>query len=773
MSCNSALLRTVPLMEFTNDSGDSPTAGGSYRSRQNSSSSVGSASHARTSSMFTHRQSSSSATQDIVRDYRARDKDRQHAATVVPQQQSHQIAGSTGNKGTFPSIRGYSTLHDIARPRTPLYDPMVSSSSNRQRTTGPPQIGSDADAAGDSYVASLGMAPLVTRPPQGGEAVYIPGGRAPTPQQLPSAFDASPNPGVAHQKSKASRPGLHQRTSSYNSYLGQGQQQSVSAGPLQQGSRFATRHGSRATTPRSRSRQNSHYSGNSSAKGLGSRFIRYDNPIADSPRARRRSSSLGALASTPLFSGWSPQALSTPGVNPLQSNVSPGATSANSRGRRSRTRNRQHGSGQSGTIKSETRRQARKLVSARLPAHARDHRDARLPSQPVGITWICGAGLVARDPSFYEDFEYADYPGGRRKRSLSRSTITPNNYRSSFEQSTEGGHAPAGYESEPENLDRRRARQASIDQYNRDVLAEQQQTGSRPTIQVMSDAERALRRKSQSLTNLRQAGLSDERERPKGLFISAPLASARLLSSSDFVKTPRTAPVPYLSSTSNNMRKMPSKASLDAMDDPVKRKEALLAALPPPNRRSPAGQTPSPHMFSTGRVVSTTVGQPEIAQYGQAFSTEGVLDEYTAAGDRSLETGGDLSPGLEDIRDYEASAFILREGNHTPIVYGHAFSGVDDAPESQEGEIIDDTRLSGRHAYDSTRSGLASVAAERSMGDRSVSDQSVAHRSNSSQSFAQSPSSHGASASSGSAHILDLNEESFTNLVILHPRLSR
>ena len=430
--------------------------------------------------MFTHRQSSSSATQDIVRSYRTKDA-RGNSTATSPQQQTQgqTLQQPTSNlKSTFPSIRGYSTLHDIARPRTPLFE---------SRQQGPPQLANtfvDADA-GDSYVASLGMAPLVTRPPQGGEAVYIPGGRAPTPQHLPSAFDISPNPAVA-QMNRQTRPGLHQRSSSYNSYLGSSAGQPASAQP-NTASKLHKRQNSRATTPnsRSRSRQNSHYSGTSSSKGLGNRFIKYDNPIADSPRAKRRSSSFGALTNTPLFSSWSPQAATTPNMNALQSQTSPGAATDGG-GRRSRSRSRFTGHGQAASSSTEKRRHARKLVSARLPSHQRDHRDARLPSQPLGITWICGAGLVAREPSFYEDFEYAEYPGGRRKRSLSRSTITPNKYKNSMEGSSDAHGLPAGYESEPENLDRRRARQASVDMYNREVLADQQ-ASSRPAIQVMSE----------------------------------------------------------------------------------------------------------------------------------------------------------------------------------------------------------------------------------------------------------------------------------------------
>jgi hypothetical protein len=171
-------------------------------------------------------------------------------------------------------------------------------------------------------------------------------------------------------------------------------------------------------------------------------------------------------------------------------------------------------------------------------------------------------------------------------------------------------------------------------------------------------------------------------------------------------------------------------------------------------------------MFSTGRVLATTVGQPETSHFGQAFSTEGVLDDYTAGGDASQEAhDSQLSPGLEDIRDFEASAFNLREGNHTPIVYGHAFSTGDDGPESVEGEIIDDSRLSGMKTLESRQSGLSSEQAGRGLGDRSHSDRSMGQRSNSSRSFAQTPASHAASASSGSAHVLDLNDESFTNLV--------
>ena len=71
-------------------------------------------------------------------------------------------------------------------------------------------------------------------------------------------------------------------------------------------------------------------------------------------------------------------------------------------------------------------------------------------------------------------------------------------------------------------------------------------------------------------------------------------------------------------------------------------------------------------------------------------------------------------------------------------------------------------RMSGMNTMDS---GLSAAIAGRSLGDRSMSDKSMAQRSDSNRSFAQTPLSHGASASSGSAHVLDLNDESFTNLV--------
>ena len=160
----------------------------------------------------------------------------------------------------------------------------------------------------------------------------------------------------------------------------------------------------------------------------------------------------------------------------------------------------------------------------------------------------------------------------------------------------------------------------------------------------------------------------------------------------------------------------------------------------------------------------------------------------------------------------EASRFILGEAALTsPVVYGTAFSTHEDAPQSEEGEILDFSAMSGSGHRGSDPSNLSHGSyfvlgnggggggtARPAAAVSSSSMTPVATRgavpidgegafpvverggaaenaslliakprdgASSGASTGATPRSHAPSASSGSAHVLDLSEDSFTNLV--------
>jgi hypothetical protein len=247
-------------------------------------------------------------------------------------------------------------------------------------------------------------------------------------------------------------------------------------------------------------------------------------------------------------------------------------------------------------------------------------------------------------------------------------------------------------------------------------------------------------------------------------------------------------------------------------------------------------------MFTTGRVIASSTPKPITQSHsGQALSTEGQLDhvrrpsdgmasidsrahsrdEYDDSAERDRRQL-DISPGLEEqLRDMEASRFILGEAALTsPVVYGTAFSTHEDAPQSEEGEILDFSAMTGSGHRGSDPSNLshgsyfllgngsgngsgnggagrfAAAVSSSSMTPVATRDAtphdgegtfpvventaaenaslSVARRrdgASSGASTGHTPRSHAPSASSGSAHVLDLSEDSFTNLVSDWPTL--
>ena len=660
-------------------SGESPAP--SHKSRQNSSSS----SH-QSHSLFSHRPSTSSASKDTANG----------GGNLAV------VRGKTGtaNKNTLPSIRGYTSFNDSQRPITPLYDPFhprqQSANDTWQSTSRfPPQIRMDYEQP-DSYVAALSMAPLVTRPPQGGEAVYIKGG-IPIGDQQPHGSFLAPlqtpvSAPVSHAPESfghAPRPFIRQRSLSFNSYLASrhAEMAEPSTGISIRGEVDARRSKSKA---RSRSSRRENSNASSDTPKLGSRFVRYDGCLTLPPFHRRRSSSTGAAD---VFRP-------PPRRDSLQRDTSGNVI----RPSRSRTRQRSDEVSPSVDRRTGERKQFNKLVSARLPGSNQGRTTThhmRLPSQPLGLTWVCGCRSAARSPSFYDNFEYSRYPGGRRKRSFSRSnTPTPHN--------TSTLPTPFTYESEPESIPQRLVRTASM----------------RQNFPLVSDnsPERTLRGKSQSIVDLRHAAA----DRHGGLLISAPMFDSPR--PNDLLRLPRAAPSPDMDikgPTDTN-----AQMSIDDTADSRQRKEALFAALPPAMRRSPTPSMPSgPTMYPTGRLIATTV-------------------------EPTYDYDDPKSPPMEDLAQFAASRVIIGESqlaNSTgperyPVVYGRAFS-TEENVQSVEGEIMDvsvETRQAtpGDHSLSSV--GQLSVLSENAGNDNSAS---------------------GSGSAADSSHVLDLREENFQNLV--------
>lgn len=915
--------------------GESPTP--ANRSRQNSSSSV--ASNTIASSMFSHRPSGSSATQQdghILKNSNKTGSSRLNSSSTA--NTTVITSPTTATSNTLPSIRGYTTFPDSlnlssARPRTPLLDPFMryrpghpsgSDGINDTSRTGnePPRLGvpSDEPAPSNSYVAALALAPLVSRPTQGGQALYVPAGRAPdTPHAAPSSTYSTPalysspsmhftgsnhtgnmrtvategggasrtrtldsNAGLGFAPASGSRPGLRHRSSSVDSYLRHEQeeearehgrhnrQQSSGHGGLSSffhlrssnsedktGVLGLGRRRSSKDRTKSRSRKGSlsnTVTTSQSAK-FSSRFVHYGQPSPASrphtpnsePRPRQRSSSFGATISQAQYASRFPERDSPthPGIG----------SSSNTRGRLPRSYNPSRSNSAATASSSVARRREEeqkrirnKLISARLPRDVH-HKDARLPSQPLGYTWICGAHSAARTPSFYEEFDYASFPGGKRKRSMSRSTITQRNYSTpggGTANASRRGSDDLAYESEPEFLARARARNANAQAMgtgpsrSRDHLMVDEQTQTTPQANTPSgneklpqlslsgglltnqEEQKALRRRSQSLVNLRRATSqnSNTRKDNNNIMISHPFREQ----STEFVRTPRAAPVPfpeddidgldsgvpplfmgesavvpspanrrggyeerYTSPAASNgmagvgtgaglassVRRAPSRASIEAIDDPEKRREALFAALPPPARRSPTPASAlSPTMYTTGKAVS-----PELppAQTTSTLPHHGYVDYPSRESEELLNVNGNrsgtISPPVDDYSQFEASRVIIGQSDllssataqeRFPIVYGQAFSTTH---ESHEGEILNASAsaddLSGLQRHYSRESEVSRDSLTP------LRDVETVQQMRQDTSGSGGSGSATRSISNGSARILDLNEESFTNLVSL------
>jgi hypothetical protein len=420
------------------------------------------------------------------------------------------------------------------------------------------------------------------------------------------------------------------------------------------------------------------------------------------------------------------------------------------------------------------------------------------------------------------------------------------------------------YDSEPEYLARARARNASIrDQQGKRIQAvsaghgdSDESTHAGTSGGLLSPAEeKALRRRSQSLVNLR----NNAQHGNQGITISAPFRER----SSELIRTPRTAPIPapvlngeqtelvpplfmgtsvvlpeqpvskihqhhqaqnmpdehlryqqqldqqrQIGQTSEQLgrsnsqgrqgtlghtRRGPSRASIEAIEDPDKRREALFAALPPPARRSPTPAR-SIHMYDTGRVMSTELPAREDNTPTQSYFDRDLpqsqylyqqqqeqLQRHEEIFDSRYQAGsGTISPTGDDYLQYEASRVIIGESDllspaiaseRFPVVYGQAFSTTH---ESHEGEILnasasetDDLQHAGlynrnylRDSVNSTRS-LAPLAEQQHYQFLDAEGDRRDKRTGSS----DNGGSASRSMSSGSARILDLNEESFTNLV--------
>lgn len=682
----------------------------------------------------------------------------------------------------MPSIRGYTTLptqqqstqQPSNRPRTPLLDPFQRKAGlsievprlldlgKNVKSVGGDRLGESEQAS--SYVASLGMAPLVTRPPEGGEAIYIPGGRTP---DMPTSANSEPLMRDLH--SEGLPPVVHSHPSHHRQRSGQ----SVSARPTYARNRSSSvdsylfpdheaAHGQRSKvavdTRRSsksrrrsfvkhRSRQNSastRATAYGSASGgeehhpykLGSRFVRYDSRVSGSSpsgpstpatayASRQRSGSFGgvdamhaaaaldnriaAVASSRRDAGTETEGEMTEAEN----TSSPYSTRQKRNRSRSRLRNAAAflTASSSSEKGSEQGRAYNKLVSARLPAtYQSHHRHARLPSQPLGITWVCGARTAARHPSFYEEFDYSSYPYGKRKNSISNRLNTG-------DPASNAIPTPVQYESEPESVVQRSVRRQSMHERTepgglglwddqeppRDstthvglpgpsggihaVAASNQQ----PSLGQKGD-NRALRRRSQSLINLQQSATDEARSR---LFISAPLMEAQT-SNHDFEKTPRMAPLPDMDIVGppgsafirqEGFFSSPT-ADFGDLDLSRERRNSLIAALPRSARTSPI-PVEGAVMYPTGRVLSTTVVPEEAETLRAALRRE--RDERESR----LQSGA-RSPPPEDLIQYEASRIIIGEedlpsmstNERYPVVFGRAFT-TGEIAQSQEGEIVD------------------------------------------------------------------------------------
>lgn len=855
---------------------------------------------------------------------------------------------ATGNS-TLPSIRGYTTFPDSinlssARPRTPLLDPFMryrgghtgpsGPAVDGYTPNGPPRIGIPSDEPGpsNSYVATLALAPLVSRPTQGGQPLYISGGRTPdTLHAAPSSTYSTPNlhsspsmqftgsnqtmPRFAPAASSALGGGPATRTTTLdNSNAGLGLTPSASANQARPGTRHRSssvdsylRHEARQedneTAERARRHERQHSSGlaglsnffhsrnsnsedkngtpsrrkssksrsrkgslsntvNTSQSGkISSRFVHYGQPspasrprtpTSETTRARQRSSSFGASGS---------QAYQFPERDlPTHPGVGESATS---RGRLPRGYDTSRSNSAVGTSSSigrrkEEKRVRNKLISARLPETV-NHRDARLPSQPLGFTWICGSNSAARTPSFYDEFDYTKFPGGKRKRSMSRSTITQRKYyitggngtsRTGSRTGLRRGSDDLAYESEPEFLARRRARNANAAEgsKSKEALMKDEQTQTTPQEGIASSSnkklpvphlafpsgggallnnqeeEKALRRRSQSLVNLRRAESQSSRNRKdygedrlgnNNMIISHPFREH----SNEFIRTPRTAPVPFSddetfgsdvpplfmgesavvpkpnsgryeermspsgkdtmagvgTGLASSVRRAPRKAPIEAIDDPDKRREALFAALPPPARRSPTpASVLSPNMYTTSKVLSpdSSTAIPSNAQYGGYVDYMPRQDQEIL--DTSVNRSGTISPPVDDYSQYEASRVIIGQSDllssaaaaqeRFPVVYGQAFSTTH---ESHEGEILNASNsaddLSGIAVQ---REGSRESGASRdSLTPLREVETSMAMQRSHDTSGSGGSGSASRSISNSSARILDLNEESFTNLV--------
>lgn len=824
---------------------------------------------------------------------------------MLPQQASPQLKPVSHSQhipaaeraGGYPSIRGYSSIAlsstgDNVQPRsrTPLLDPFArtrqptspsdvwgyKTASGSSPLLGLPAVRDPADGVrapeSQSYVASLGLAPLVSRPAHvGGQPIYIPGGASP---MFPSSSQGSHSLGYPQYQQPTVRlvDQLASSTTNASPLTPQGefsqhgesrQRQRTVSTELYLERREGIQHVTADTpgfpstflkNPRSRKSSKSRKGGSTASSKhseaqstkLGSRFIRYDSDYAKPGLSRRRSMSIDSAlvaarrAEIPVSGRYPPSStgLDQPSSAPVTSPSSP----HNDRRARSRSRAR----GGSPELRKQERKMYNKLVTARIPPHEKYHSrsasanqgspasraDKRMPSQPLGYTWICGSSMIARTPSFYEEFDYHVYPGGKRQRSLSRGTITPRSYAqdqygAAHRRQTTGATATTGYtssaqayESEPESAQRQYAR--------KDSLRALQDAPPVPT-SWPATARHALHRKSTSLVNLRQleaahaamasardaedAHLPEHAPTAGGLLISQPVRQR--LKSEEFLRAPRSAPlpggtqeipqssaqVPAAGIERSHSTGLAPSAQQGTSVSSQKSKEALFAALPPPSR---SNRSPIPEVFTTGRVQSSTV-QPSDFYYPapartssgrrqpeQRQSEQGMLesDYFDNSGETADMSGSATSPPLNSIANFQASRVIIGETDlsaaGTPVVYDRAFA-TPEFPRSEEG-VIEESALAESHSgsgSDPDRRRVGGLVGTASSFNSDSQNSMARQRSRSSEWYSvgqgqasgsaaparpkagqqSSGSSVSQSNSSTSAHVLDLNDESFRNLV--------
>ena len=494
------------------------------------------------------------------------------------------------------------------------------------------------DAPADSYIASLGREPLYTRTNDGRDIVLP----APAQSQMSSPAQRKheriiDSPKIATTQMADQRT-LHNKAATVSSAPRSLKRRANSLGSSRRPSEAhvsadGTRRLSRSgrTTPTSHFRKESYTSStpysSSPSVALTSRFVRYDSR----PDLFR--------LNTYKFGG-------TDARDERRDDADTEGDDTETEGPRELRKSRKSRATHSGTSVDHRRAEHlyQKLVTSRLPGkktmtpeHRHDVAYRRAPSQPLGITWICGSRTAARSPSFYGEFEFQKIPGGKRRKSTGSRDVGISH---SIDAQFSGRPSESSTVGRALRADTRAAEPATVLQTSAEGATPDLLKSSRdrdlPLLPLKDRTELADRTRRRH-----PAGSADENHTiitSTGLHISGPVQLGTS-QTSDLIRTPRAAPLPDMDWPAETFEQSPlppSRSDIrwvnshrETLDQSSSDEESAYKDLE--NRRTKLLQALSPRL---GPLVSSAASSRELVSAVLAEASE------IAPLQRSLATGG-------------------------------------------------------------------------------------------------------------------------------------